>query len=399
MQTFRYRGLDAYGEAVAGTVNADSPRTATDYLSAQDIEVTSIRPSRQGLRARGSNAFELVAFCEQLAGLTKTGAPLPEVLRSLSREAGNPAFSRSLERIAQGVENGRALDELLHEEERVFPSIIPNLIRAGQESGRLPEVLRLTATFLWRSEAIASQIRSALAYPIMVAALTLCICVPVVFFIIPMFADLFKEMIVFGGLPPQTRVALAVAEHPFAFSGIVLGILFVIGLFVFHGERLATCVSLRQYLLLRIPLLGSALRCAFLARFTALMALLLRAGLPLERALLLAGELDPSTIPPVTLEQMNQVLQRGGGLAGAMRTHRTVFPELLIWMVDAAHGSDRLAETFEEASVLYEHTAEREIVVLASLIQPTFFVLIGLVLAFLVMALLGPLYQLIFFWM
>ncbi len=388
---FRYQGIDPDGLPVAGEAVGEGAEEVTRRLGSEGIQATTVKPvepRRRFLRGRVSGA-EIAAFCEQLASLTDARLPLDKALASLARDAAKPALREALERVARGVEAGKDLDKLLEDERAVFPPLLPALVRAGQASGNLPEVLRLAAVHSWRMDILREEVIAAIAYPAIVLALLVVLVSSVFLYVVPQFTVMLDDMWI--AVPPLTQALFTVSKYWAPILGVGCGIVGLL-LVVFYGfDDLVPCLSLKRWVSFRLPLLGRVLRASYLFRFCRFMHLLLRTGMPLDRAVELLAELDRKTLAPRGAEVLADALKRGASLAEAMQIRLHMFPEMLVWSVSACEADGRLVDGFGEMADLYEREAVREMEVVRAVLPPVCILMVGGVLVLTVFGFFLPL--------
>jgi len=393
---FTYKGVTAEGQPVSGETEAESSEAAADLLSRAKIQATVLKPVRLISPlplALGVTSADIATFCEQLANLTDSKLPLPEALGALARDAHKPALRAALKRVAEGLDAGYDLAELMARESRVLPPLLPALVIAGEASGNLPETLRLAATHTWRMGLLRERVVAALTYPLVVLAL-LCIIGGAAFLtVIPHFGDMFDGLGV--RLPTLTIAILAVARHFYVVAAVVLGALLGIVLFFRLFSSLGPVLRLKRWILFHIPLLGRILRASYLARFCRFMSLLLASGMSLDKTIELLARLDRGTMPPREGEAFVSAIRGGVSLSDAMRVRHNMFPDLLTWIVGSCEKTGRLPEAFGETADMYERDAERNIQVMDSLLPGLLIIVVGSLIGLTVSAMFLPLVKLV----
>ncbi|MBS3763908.1 MAG: type II secretion system F family protein [Planctomycetes bacterium] len=390
---FKYKGVGRDNEPVSGTVTAESREQAMRLLQDQGIRLTEFRGSRRflpnimGNKKVSSN--DLASFCEQLAGLTESEKPLPGALRGLAYDATKPRMRRALHDVAKRLDEGVSVGDALEREKGVFPSLLVSLVRAGDETGNLPETLRLAAKYLRCVGTIKSEITAAIAYPGMVVLLMFVVGSIVFLFLIPQFGVMFEE---FGlELPVWTRVELFIAEHyPWFAAGFLACFWGVFSLFKYVNNPRWWFVF-KRWLLFHIPVIGRALHSAYLARFSRLMSTLLISGAPVHDTLCVALEREGGIFSLRSGERLVSAVQDGRKLSEVLRTRADMFPEILIWMVESCEETERLPEAFAEAADVFEHEVARNTELMASILPGVFVVLAGALIGGTVTTLFQPL--------
>jgi len=388
---FFYLGTKLEGDPVQGEIEADSPTQATSILGLQDIRVTHLSPVRAVPKLalkRGVTSTDIATFCEQLAGLTAAEHPLPDALAALSRDASKPALRRALDRVAAGLDAGDNLADLLERESKVFPPLLPAVVRAGEASGNLPETLRMAASHTWRTSALRDKVTAAMAYPAIVLVF-MCIIGSLVFtFVTPEFDRMFKELGV--SLPYPTAAMLFIGRHfrVGALGFLVLMLLVIWAFRYLHGPGLWW--SVRRFVMFHIPIIGRALKAMYLAQFCRLMRVLLVSGGRVDDALVLHGRLWRSSPLIRNADAMAEAVRKGERLSVAMSKPFGAFPDMLVWMVQSCETTGRLPDAFGEAAEVFERDAERNSQVAGTLLPGVLVIVVGSIIALAIAALFLP---------
>ncbi len=392
---FAYRGADRNGEPVHGETSAQSPEKATSFLREQGIEVTELKPvgeSKLQMPSGAVDSADVATFCEQLANLTESGMPLPDALEAIARDASSGKLQSTLDRLAEGVRQGRDLADMIEVEKHTFPPMLTALVRAGQKSGKLTETLRLAGTHLWRLSVLRDRVKSAVAYPLMVFVF-LCIIGSIVFVqVVPRFESMFDELGV--QIKPVTQGVLFVGNHFPAIAGGILGLMALIFILFRYVNAPSAWVRARRWILFHLPLFGRIFQSAFLCRFSRLASMLLNSGCSMADTLDLLAELEKERLSYAGGKAMAKAVRNGKSLSDAMRARLNVFPELLVWTVESCETSGRLPEGFEEAADIYQRETERHVDVLNSTLPGVCVFVVGACIALTAMGLFAPLVSL-----
>jgi type IV pilus assembly protein PilC len=286
------------------------------------------------------------------------------------------------------MEQGGDLAELMEREGRTFPPLLITLVRTGEASGNLSETLRLAATHTWRMGQLRAQVKTALAYPIVVLVIMFAVIFGIARFVVPPYVAMFTDMGV--ALPLPTTILFRVATHPWILLGSsVIVVLLLIGLLKAMNTS-EEALALKRWTVFHVPVLGRVLWASYLTQFCRSMSLMLGSGLTVDRALELVTHLGAGVVPRRLGESMVRSVQGGRALSGAMLLHAGMFPEMLRYMVATAEQSGRLPEAFGEAADLYEREAERNAAVLQALMPPIMVIFVAHAIAFVVVALYLP---------
>lgn len=389
---FAYKGSDADGQPVHGETSADTPEQATSFLREQGIEVTELKKvggSKLRIPGGGVDTSDVATFCEQLANLTESGLPLPEALSAIARDASSGRLQESLERIAEGVKEGRDFADMLDREGTDFPPLLVALVRAGEKTGNLSKTLRLAGTHMWRLSVLRDRVRNAVLYPAIVFVL-LCVIGSVVFWhVVPRFENMFQEMDL--QIAAATRAVFFFGNYFHVLAGGVLALLAVGVVFFRYVNWPPAWVRMRRWILFRIPLFGRVFQSAFLCRFSRLASMLLKSGCSTPQTVDLLAELERERLSHAGGKAMAEAVRKGKKLSDAMRARLNVFPELLVWMVESGEDSGRLPDSFAEAADIFRRETERNVELVNSTLPGVCVVLVGAAIFCTVSGLFAPL--------
>ncbi|OWK47000.1 type II secretion system F family protein [Fimbriiglobus ruber] len=311
-------------------------------------------------------ADDLTALNEQIAAMARAGLPLDQGLRSLAREMGSSRLRSVTTALARDLSDGHPLPEALARQKGRIPPYYANLVTAGIQSGRLPEVLMTLTTYARSIAATRASVLEALFYPAVVLALGLALFLVLSLLIVPQFDQIFKD---FGlQLPGLTQMVMAFGRHPVEVAiaaASVLGslvVLWVVGRTTHLGQ---TWMQLIYY----VPLVGTLIRAARLAAFADLLGMLVEYGVPLPAAFRLAGAASSDPGMAARTARVEELLSQGSSLADAFRG-RGLVPEWVAWLAAAGETRGGLAPALREIATIYRRQVETRAVVLRTVLPP-----------------------------
>jgi len=384
MPLFAYVARDSGGARIEGRLEAANPTSLADALAAQGsmlVRADVCVDSDEGLGAFFDRRFggriqidDLLMFCRQLATLMKAGVPLLRSLQGLYESATKARFAELLERLRQQLEAGRQLSAAMQREEPVFSRYMVSMVRVGEVTGRMYEIfLGLHAQLSFEREN-REQVRSALRYPIFVLCAAAVALVVLNIFVIPAFAKVYKGL--HTDLPLITQLLIAVSDF-FVHSWPVLVVAVVAAVGgLGWGLRTQAGRRMRDELLLRLPIFGTLVRKAALARFTKSFGLALEAGIPVVDALQVAVETAGNIVLSERIGQMKTSAERGETLAKGARA-TGVFTPTILQMIAVGEETGALGEMMNEVAEYYRKDVEYAVRGLAAQIEPIMIVLMG----------------------
>lgn len=400
MPNFQFVGLDRSGQTVSGQVVAENERAVIGRVKEMGYYPTEITLLGEGpaLRVRAGRARlwggvrpqDLMVFSRQLANMVQGGLPLLRSLEALIDHTESETLRRVLTEVREAVAGGAGLHEALAQHPQAFPELYISMVRAGESSGQLGLVLARLAESQEKEQAQRSQIRAALMYPKLLVLVGGAAIFLLLTFLIPKFQDIFTELE--RALPLPTLILMNVAGI-FAhwWWAILLGLI---------GLRFA----LRQYratptgryrldaVILNLPLWGSLARKMAVARFARTLATLLRGGVSILEALEVVRDVLGNERLARAVDEVQVRVREGESLAA--ETQRTgLFPAMLTHMIALGEETGDLEGVLETVANAYDVEVDNALTGLISLLEPAIILTMGVIVAFVVMAMLLPIFQ------
>ena len=332
---------------------------------------------------------DLMNLSRQLWTFLQAGIPILDAIGVLGEESEKVAVRRVMAEIGSDLHAGSTFSEAVDRFPGDFPAFYRGILRSAELTGRLDTVLDQLSLYLERDLDARRKVKSAMIYPSIVAAMSAGTVVILAVFVLPKFKDFFSSLD--AKLPLPTRLLLAVT----AFLGnwwwlVVGGLAAVVGGYLL-GIRTTPGRRLRDLLLLKVPVLGVAIKFAVIERFTRLLASMLRAGVPLPEAIMVATSSLRNLVFEPALQQARLQIIDGAGLAGPMSAIE-LFPGVLTQMIRVGEETGTLDRQLEVAAAYFERELDYKIKKLTTLIEPIVVLGIGLVVGFVAVALVSAMY-------
>jgi general secretion pathway protein F len=386
MPIFRYRGYTSDGRDVNGSIEAAGLNDAMLRVRAEGIfpsEVTeSVVAGGKGKFRKTDESF-LPNVTRQLSILLSSGVPLMEAFQSLSAE--HKGFYREmLIAVKERVSGGASLSKALEEFSRIFPEFYINMVRSGEQSGTLDKVLVRLADFLENRNALRAKVRSAMIYPLLMLGISIIVLSFLFTFVIPKIVKIFDDTK--AALPFITIVLIFVSNVFIKYWWAILGVVTGAGIIV---RRLLLPHRLFvDGLLLRLP--GNVIQSLYYSRFAGNLGFLLEGGLPMLKALSLsARSMGNKKLEASVLDAERRVAE-GQSLSLTLEG----FPPVFIQLISTGEKSGKLPDTLKRAALAYEEEFNRKVNRAVSLFEPAMILTMGLVVLFIVFAVLLPMFQL-----
>ncbi|MDP2926683.1 MAG: type II secretion system F family protein [bacterium] len=395
---FNYQARTKEGDIQAGAVEAASRETALKVLQDYRLIVTYLeKAGQEPFYSRRLKIFErvsrkdLVLFSRELSTMFKSEVSLIESLRAIAEETKNPSFKEKILKIGEEVEGGSSLSDALATFPDLFTSFYVNLVKSGEVSGQLSEVLEYLADHLEREYALLQKVLAMTIYPLFILITFTGVLLVMTIFVIPkLISVLVAES---QELPLLTKIVVGFTETVRKF--IVL-IILGIGTLVFSLRRYRKTPEGKKqfdYLFLKIPLIGPLLKMIYLSRFAENLSTLISGGLPIAKALEITSEVVNNRRYQEIIIEAREEVRRGETVSRTLKKYPDFFPPFFSQMVLVGERTGRLSETLLDIVNFYQKEIERGAEVLLSLMEPLLIIILGGAVGILIAAILLPLYQ------
>ena len=403
MPAFKYSARDRDGRNVTGIVTGKSQADAIADLRKRNLIVLDVRESGGGGKKSGSflggltrarpsvTKDQLVIFTRQLSTMISAGVPLLESLEVLQEQADTPGFRVVLDGVIESVRGGTDLSTALERFAKVFPNIYISMVRAGEVSGQLDEILVRLAAYLEASAKLKRDIRAAMTYPVISLVLVLGITMFLMVGIVPKFKEIFDTLEI--ELPGLTKgvlnVSFALKNH---FMTVVAGCVGVVMLFVLW-RRTASGKKQWDWMVLHFPVFGPLFRKVALSRFSRTFATLIKSGVPILGALEIVSETAGNRIISDVVDNAKENVRQGHTLAEPLMESK-VFPPMVTRMVQIGEKSGSLEQLLEKISDFYDDQVSAAVKTLTSMIEPIMIGVMGFLVGGIVLAVFLPIFEL-----
>lgn len=394
MPVFRYKAIPLDGgRPVAGKVEAEGARQARAMLKERGLLASEVEVEKTGVsersRLRLGNAL-LTSFSRQFSALLEAGLTVDEALVVLADQSDNEREKRLIAALRGDIASGLSLSAAMLKLPKAFPSFYPTLIKAGEESGRLPSVMQRLAVYLEERAELISKVALAFIYPAVVFCVSALVIVGMLTWVVPQMVQVFQGAK--QTLPLMTRILLAVSAlvSDWGLWLVLLAVLATIA-FIF-GLRNADFRLRVHAWRLKLPLFGRFERAANTARFSSTLAILVGSGVPLLAALSAAEGVMSNRVQRAAANDAAGQVREGMSLSRALAaTHQ--FPPILIHLTASGEATGRLDRMLERAAQELSRELSRRIEAFTSLLGPAVVLLMGGVVLFIVLAILLPVFE------
>ena len=401
MPIFRYRAKISAEETIEEKIEAKDKEEAIEKISSlgyfplrieEEAPQGQVKSSALPLRKSFGrvNSSEVSIFTRQLATLIKSGIPILNALNIISEQFSNPRMKHLLKTVHDEIKNGSNLSAVLAEYPKLFSPVYVALVRAGEASGSLPAVLLKIADYRRKQEEIISHVRVALAYPAFIALVGVLTVVFMLTFVMPKLMGIFVSL--GQDLPLPTRILIAISNA--LRQGWFAILFFILILYFFLQQQLKTKIGKTTFSIiqLKIPVFGGLILKSEIARFTRTLELLIRTGIPILQAIGISTPILSNEIIKQQLLRSSKELEQGGSLGRSLKNSK-VFPVFMSNLIIVGEESGKIDDALSEVALAYETDIDENIKVMTALLEPVMILGMGLVVGFIVIAMLLPLFQ------
>jgi type IV pilus assembly protein PilC len=392
---FDYKAISVEGRRVFGRLDAINIVDLEMRLKRMELDLVTGHPVQQRnfFGQRSIPRPELINFCFHLDQLTRANVPILESLVDLRDSLENPRFREVVAGLIESIEGGQTLSQAMTAHPDVFGQVFVNLVRAGESSGRLAEVLAgQTETMKWEDE-LAANTKKLLIYPAFVASIVLAATFFLMIYMVPQLKLFVRNM---GQvLPPQTKLLFFVSDllvdYWYAFLAVPL-LAFAIGHLVVRSNPLA---RLRlDALKLRLPLLGPILKKIILSRFASTFAMLYASGIPILESIRTTQSIVGNREVERALQRVEQSIREGRNVAAAFHDVG-LFPPLVVRMLRVGESTGGLDKALLNVSYFYNRDVRESVGKAQAMIEPMLTLFMGAMLGWIMLSVLGPIYDVI----
>ncbi len=395
MPIFKYVAKDDEGNTVNDFIEAKDEMVALDMLRVKNLIIISITEQKQEkVSARAARKKikpeELVIFSRQLATMVNAGIPLVQSLDILSEQMESITFRQVVTTVRSDVEAGSSLSAALEKHPKIFTLLYTNMVKAGETSGMLDEILDRLAGYLEKNGSLQRKVKSAMVYPAVVSLMAVGITLVLLLKVIPTFKEIFSTL--GGTLPLPTQMLIALSDtlrKYFLYAVIILGLV------------LAGIVKLVQtpkgkqsfdQMKLNLPVFGPLLRKVAVARFSRTLSTLIRSGVPILGALEIVGKTAGNVVIEDAVEKARVGIREGESISAPLAKSKA-FPPMVTRMISVGEESGELEKMLTKIADFYEDQVDAAVSGLTSLIEPLIIAFLGIVVGSIVVAMFLPIFK------
>jgi type IV pilus assembly protein PilC len=379
----------------SGSASSASQRAAEPKKGATSIKAAQALAKQKALEKRAKKyklpLGELALFTQQLASLLVAGLPLVQCLEALQDQTEDQVFRIVIRDVRLDISAGNSFSSAVKKFPNSFPNLFTSMVEAGEASGGLAEILGKVAGYFESTVKLTKKVKSAMTYPVAVIGLAVALVNVLLIFVIPVFADMFKD---FGAkLPAPTQILIDLSNflkaYFFYLVAACYGVYWAVGKFIStpKGRRA------KDQFLVKAPIFGNLIHKIALSRFCRTYATLIRSGVPILRTLEIVASASNTVQIEDACDEVAKHVSQGGQVSEILASNE-FFPPMMKHMVKAGEATGNVDGMMNKIADFYDVECEATVAALTSLIEPILIVFLGVVVGGIVMAMFLPIFQL-----
>ena len=405
MLNFQYKGISQDNKYVEGEIEAINNAEAAHKLKEQKVIITKLIEFKKKKKVdkkkekisfsfgTGVKAKEILIFCKQFATMLRAGLPVLNTLNMLDEQTKAPNMKKIIVTIRKDLEAGNALSKCFSNHPKIFDTVVVNLIKAGEASGKLDTFLQRIVISLEKKEKIKSQIKSALFYPGALLTVAILVTIFMLIKVVPVFVKMYEGMGV--DVPGSTAAIMAASDFMRSASGgglsLVIFIVFIIGLRYLIKTNYKIRKGWHQFTL-KIPVFGNLIQKSILAKVSLVLGNLSQAGVDLLESIDIAKSVTNNTVVVEALENVKKGVFSGETLTKLFAKEK-IFPTTFSQLISVGEQTGSLDEMFGAVASYYEEEFDTAVANLATLIEPIMIVFMGITIGGLMIAMYAPIFN------
>ncbi|NGU52094.1 type II secretion system F family protein [Clostridium perfringens] len=395
MANFKYKAINSEGQRVEGSQSADSESQVREMLLSNQYYPLSIE--KENSKNKISFSFnrkvklkDIAVFCRQFYVMLDSGLSIGKALNILIEQGEKPKIREALIGVNGDLKRGETLASSMRKRKDVFPNLLTSMIDAGERSGNLDIILKRMSEYYEKETKIRGKIKSAMIYPIVLGVVAIIAITFILTFVMPTFVQMFEENNV--DLPMSTKMVLGTSKMLGKY-GIIIFLILVTAI-ILLGKYLKSEEG--QYKLsiinLKIPVIKKLTQKIIVSRFTRTMGIVSSSGMSLVTSLEIVASVVGNKIAEKELLKVKEKVLKGEGLGDSIMKIK-IFPPMLASMVKVGEEAGSLDSILDKTADFYDDELEREIQTATALIEPAMIVVMGIIIGFLLISILTPMFK------
>jgi type IV pilus assembly protein PilC len=398
MPKYKFKAKSAAGRSESGVVNARTEEEALAELRKRQLQNIVVKLERAGVGAKpGASTEDLVIFTRQLATMIGAGIPLMEAMEILHAQTENPRFAVVLDRVVEDIRAGSDLSAAMSKYPTVFSNIYLAMIRAGEVSGQIDEILVRLAGYMEEAQKLKAEIKAAMTYPVVSLCMISGITLFLMTYIVPQFGTIFSQIVDKAGnpleLPTITKVTLGISNFLLNDWWVILVVMIGAWLGLNAYKKTEKGAYQWDWFMLKMPVFGQLFQKVALSRFSKTFATLIKSGVPILGALEIVSATSGNRVIMEAVDGARDSVREGNTLAEPLG-RSPIFPPMVVKMIAIGERSGALEALLEKISLFYDEQVETSVKSLTSLIEPIMIGMMGVMVGGIVLAVFYPILKL-----
>lgn len=395
MARFKYSGRDRRGKK-AGTINAASRREAMTKLKEDGIRVIEMTEVPETLMTKDlsfGNPVKLqhfVIYLRQFATLIKAGVTVVDATSILAAQTESKGLKKALIAVEQELREGNPYSEAISKHKKIFNSMFINMVKAGEASGNIDETLEKLADDFEKQHDTKQKVVSALTYPAVIGFIAIGAVIFLLISVVPTFVNMFADL--GGELPGITKFVLAASEFTQKFWWLIFLIMFSFVVVIIYIKKNKKTKYYLDYFVLKMPIFGSMMQKAALARMMRTLSSLFSSSVPILQAMSIVEKVVGNEVISKVIRESRDSLEKGRSMTEPMNAH-WAFPPLVTQMISIGEGTGALDAMLSKIAEFYEKEVEQSTDRLKSLIEPIMIVVLAGLVGIIVMSIMVPMFE------
>ena len=394
---FSYEAIDAAGSKKEGNIDAINESVAISSLQRRGLIIISIheKNKKSGLNMEITlfqhvSNKELVILSRQIATLFESQVSALRIFRLLGAEAENPLLGNILTQVGDDLQGGSTISDALAKHPKVFSQFYVNMIRSGEESGKLEYIFNNLADYMDRTYEVATKARNALIYPAFIITTFISVMTLMMVMVIP---NLAKILLDSGQtLPIYTRITIGISNILINYGFFILAALIVAGFLTYRYSQTDEGAYALSGIRMSVPYLGNLYEKLYLSRIADNLSTMLESGIPMVRAIELTGGIVGSRVYEELLLKSAEDVKAGSSISAALGKHDEI-PGIIVQMVKVGEESGELGKILKTMALFYRREVNNAVDTLIDMIEPAMIVMLGLGVGSLLASVLIPIYN------
>lgn len=394
---FAYKGRNAAGEIISSVISAESKSDA--IASLRDLGITPFSiTEKKGFSMNGSIALfnkvklsEKIIFTKNLSGMIRAGLTLSRALDVLAKQTKNKYFVSIIKSLLETIDKGETFSTGLSKFPKVFSALFVAMVKAGEESGGLPNALSEVGMNLEKSYALNRKVKSAMMYPMIIISAILVIGILMFVYVVPTLTKTFKEL--GAELPWSTKLVVGISDAISNHLLLLVLSIFGLGVLVVAAFRMPRTKRMIDYVVIRLPVLGTMVTEINAARTTRTLSSLLTSGVSIGRAILITKEVLQNYYYKQMIDKVATVVEKGEAMSQVFKSNTKLYPIMVGEMMEVGEETGKLSTMLLDIATFYEGEVDAKTKDLSTIIEPVLMIFIGAGVGFFAISMLSPMYS------